>query len=247
MKHRLIVSIAAAALACASVAAAASADRGGHPHRGQLYQFRGEVVSASSTGVQVTVEGGNHAALRAMLGQPQTETFTMGQGTEVLVWHDSIPTVGSWSDLHQNDWVQATIRAAAGSPLSTITATAAGLVGDHGTAPGKAGKPLYLYRGTYTGSSTASTISVNVTGGNRRALRTMIGQPATQSFSYDSNTIFLLWQGKVPTVISASQLKQGDRITVRIRAPRDSTLQQVEQTPAKHVGEHEPANAPDNA
>jgi hypothetical protein len=247
MKHRLIVTIAVAALACASVAATASADRGGNPHRGKLYQFRGEVVSASSTGVQVTVEGGNHAALRAMLGQPQTETFTMGQGTEVLVWHNGIPTVGSYTDLHQNDWVQVNVRAAADSPLSTITATAAGIVGDHGSAPGKPGQPLFLYRGTYNGGATASTISVHVTGGNRNALRLLIGQGADQTFTYDSNTIFLLWQGKVPTVISASQLKQGDRITVRIRAPHGSTLQQVEQTPAKHVGDHEPANAPDHS
>jgi hypothetical protein len=51
----------------------------------------------------------------------------------------------------------------------------------------------------------------------------------------------------VPSVIDPSQLKAGDRITVRIRAPRTSTLAQVESTPARHVGDHEPANAPDKA
>jgi len=46
----------------------------------------------------------------------------------------------------------------------------------------------------------------------------------------------------VPTVISASDLKAGDRVTVRIRAAARSTLEQVESSAAVHVGEHEPAS-----
>ena len=64
MKHRLTLTLGLAALVCSAVAATASA---GRPN-GQLFQFRGEVVSATSTSVQITVEGGNHAALRMMLG-----------------------------------------------------------------------------------------------------------------------------------------------------------------------------------
>jgi hypothetical protein len=87
-----------------------------------------------------------------------------------------------------------------------------------------------------------------VKGGNRLALRSLIGQSSsTQTFTYDANTIFLLWQGKVPTVIGAADLKAGDRITVRIRAPRHSSLSDVENTAARHVGEHEPANANDKS
>ena len=89
---------------------------------------------------------------------------------------------------------------------------------------------------------------MDVKGGNRLALRKLLGQSSsTQTFTYDSNTIFLLWQGKVPTVIGAADLKAGDRITVRIRAPRLSSLSDVENTPARHVGEHEPANAADKS
>jgi hypothetical protein len=43
-------------------------------------------------------------------------------------------------------------------------------------------------------------------------------------------------------VIAPTDLTLGDRVTVRIRAPRGSTLAQVESTPAVHIGEHEPAN-----
>jgi hypothetical protein len=70
----------------------------------------------------------------------------------------------------------------------------------------------------------------------------MLGQSLDQTFTYGDSTIFLLWQGKVPTVIDASQLKAGDRITIRVRAPKASTLAQVAATPANHVGDHEPAN-----
>jgi hypothetical protein len=245
MKHRLILTISLAAIVCSALAATASAGRGGH---GQLFQFRGEVVSASPTSVQITVEGGNHAALRAMLGQSQNQTFTLGTKSEVLVWSHGIPKVGAYTDLKANDWVQINVRAKHGSSLAEIETNPAGIVGDHGAAPGKAGKPLFLFRGTYAGSPTAGKFNVDVKGGNRLALRKLIGQSSsTQTFSYDANTIFLLWQGKVPTVIGPADLKAGDRITVRIRAPRHSSLSTLLATPARHVGEHEPANANDKS
>ncbi|HEY6029772.1 MAG TPA: hypothetical protein VIU44_04380, partial [Gaiellaceae bacterium] len=100
--------------------------------------------------------------------------------------------------------------------------------------------PLYRFRGKLvkTGSS---SVTVNVNGGNDRALRLLVGADDVQSFAVGPETIFLLWQGKVPTVIAASQLKVGDRVVVRIRAAAHSTLAQVEATAAVHVGEHEPA------
>lgn len=243
MKHRLLLTIALAALACASVAATASAG----PGHGQLFQYRGEIVAATAGSVQLTVEGGNRPALRTMLGQSQNQTFTLGSTSEVLIWHKGIPAIGAYTDLKTGDWVQVNVRAKAGSSLAEVEATAAGIVGDHGTAPGKAGKPLWLYRGTVDGPQTGGHIALHVKGGNARALRSLLGQSSDQTFSYDDNTIFLLWQGKVPTVIAASQLKAGDRISIRIRAPRLSTLAQVEATPARHVGDHEPANAPDHS
>jgi len=233
---RTITTLALAALVCAALAATAVA--GG---KGRLYQFRGEVLGATSGTVTVTVEGGNHAALRAMLGQSQNQTFTLGQGTEVLVWSKGIPKVGSWSDLEQGDWVQVNVRAKGGASLQEIEQTPAGIVGDHAHGPNGHALPLFLYVGTVAGAQSGGHIQLHVTGGNRHALRTLVGQSADQTFTYDDGTIFLLWQGKVPTVIDASQLKAGDRITVRIRAKLRSTLSQVEATPANHVGDHEPA------
>jgi hypothetical protein len=236
MKHRLFPLLALAAVALA-VAAAAFA-RG----RGELYQFRGELSNASSTSVQLQVEGGNHAALEALIGQAQNQAFTIDGRTEILVWSHGVPHVAAVTDLKQGDWVQLNVRTSAGASLAQIESTPAALVGDHGPSPNPPSRPLYLYVGTVTGGQTGGRIALHVTGGNWRALMSMLGQPLDQTFTYDAGTIFLLWQGKVPTVIDPSQLKAGDRITIRVRAPRTATLAQIEATAAAHVGDHEPGN-----
>lgn len=237
MTHRLLLTLSLAAMVFAVVAATAT----GGP-KGQLFQFRGDLLNASSTNVQVQVEGGNHAALRALIGQSQDQTFTIGSTTEILVWSHGVPHVGSVADLKAGDDVQVNVRAPHGSPLATIEATAAGIVGDHGPVSNPASQPLYLYVGTVTGPQSGGHIALHVSSGNWRGLQSMLGQPLDQSFSYDDGTIFLLWQGKVPTVIDASHLQAGDRITIRIRAPRAATLAQVEATAANHVGDHEPGD-----
>jgi hypothetical protein len=245
MRNRLLTMLALAALACGAVAATATAGPGhGQAGKGKLYLFRGELMNASSTSVQVHVEGGNHAALRALLGQSQDQSFALGSTSEILLWHKGVPTVGAVTDLKQGDWVQLRVRAK--GSLADVEATPVSVVADRGTNPGKAAHPLFLYRGTVTGPQSGGHIALHVTGGNHLALKLLVGQSADQTFSYDAGTIFLLWQGKVPTVIDPSQLKAGDRITVRIRAPHASTLAQIEATPAVHVGDHEPANAATN-
>jgi hypothetical protein len=237
MKHRLIFSLSLAALVCAAVAATAI----GGP-KGQLYQFRGDLVNASSTNVQVQIDGGNHAALKALIGQSQDQTFAIGSTTEILVWSHGTPHVGTVADLKAGDDVQVNVRAPHGSTLQTLEATAAGTVGDFGAVRNGPSRPLYLFVGSVTGPQSGGHIALHVTSGNWRGLQSMLGQPLDQTFSYDDGTIFLLWQGKVPTVIDASHLQPGDRITIRVRAPRTATLAQVEATPANHVGDHEPGN-----
>ncbi|HEX6761706.1 MAG TPA: hypothetical protein VF094_02785 [Gaiellaceae bacterium] len=237
MTHRLTFALSLAALACAAVAATAT----GGP-RAQSFQFRGELLNASSTNVQVQIAGGNHPALRALIGQSQDQTFAIGPSTEILLWSHGTPHVGGVSDLRAGDDVQLNVRAPHGSSLQTIEATAARTVADHGSGNGSPGRPLFLYVGTVTGPQSGGHVALHVASGNWRGLQTMLGQPLDQSFSYDDSTIFLLWQGRVPTVIDASHLQAGDRITIRVRAPRSSTLAQVEATPAKHVGDHEPGD-----
>jgi hypothetical protein len=227
-------------VAALSVAGAATAGNG----KGRfLYSFVGQLTTTPSNGgVSINVEGGNHAALRTMLGQPATQTFAYDSTTEFLKWSAGKPTVVQPGDLAAGDYVRVNVRTQRGADLSTIEHNAAGIVGDHGTTLFKPNMPLYLFRGTLSSVGT-STVSVHVTGGNRRALRTLIGGSADQSFAFDGDTIFLLWQGKVPTVIDATKLVAGDKIVVRIRAKAGSSLPQVESTPANHIGDREPATA----
>lgn len=237
MKHRLPIVLALAVAVCAAVAASALGAA-----RGRAYEFRGELLAASSSSVQLRVEGGTHNALKALLGQSQDQTFAVGSTTEILSWSAGTPRVGTIADLKLGDTVTVRVRDKGRASLSDLEAKPAAIVADHAGNGQKPAGPLYLYVGTVAGPQSATQVALHVTAGNRRALRTLIGQPADQTFATGSETIYLLWQGRVPTVIDPSQLKAGDRITVRVRAAAASTLAQVEATPAVHVGDHEPGN-----
>src|SRR5262245_23887762 len=243
MKHRLLLVLALAA-ACSTALAAGAAAR---PGKGQLFTFAGEVLAApgaNATTVSVQVETGNKPALRVLIGASQNQVFAVGPGTQVLVWSHGVPHVGSTADLHQGDFVNVAIRAPRGSSLQELENTPAATVADRAAPRG--GQPLWMFAGSVAGPQSGGHIALHVEGGNWKALLAMLGQPLDQSFTYDDGTIFLLWQGRQPAVIDPSQLQAGDRITVRIRAPRTSTLAQVEATPAAHVGDHEPPPPPED-
>jgi hypothetical protein len=235
MRIKLLLLSLAAALLCVGVATA------GNRPANFRFTFQGQLTATPANGgVSITVQGGNKAALRAMLGQPVTQTFAYGSSTEFLKWSKGIPTIVQAGDLAAGDYVTVNVRAPRNADLATIEQQQAGIVGDHGTQLFKPDKPLYLFRGTLT-SVGSSSVTVHVTGGNHRALRLLIGSSSDQSFAFGDTTIFLLWQGKVPTVIDATKLVVGDRIVVRIRADRGASLGQVESTPANHIGDREPA------
>jgi hypothetical protein len=235
MRKTLVIAILAALCAAASASA-----KGPHAIR---YSFLGTLTATPSNGgVSINVEGGNKVALRAMLGAPVTQTFAYGSDTEFLKWSKGIPTVVQASDLAAGDFVWVHVRAPRGSSLADIEKAGAALVGDHGTQLFRPDKPLYLFRGKLTAVGSNGSVTVDVTGGNRHAMRLMIGASPSETFTTGDNTIFLLWQGKVPSVIDASKLVVGDRIVIRIRAAAGSSLAQVEATAANHVGDREPAS-----
>jgi len=210
---------------------------------GIRYTFVGQLTAVPANGgVSITVVGGNRPALRAMLGASVDQTFAYGARTEFLLWSKGTPTVVQPDQLSAGDFVRVNIRARRGASLAFLESKNASIVGDHGKQLFRPSLKLYLFRGTIA-SVDSSSVTVNVTGGNRAAERLMLGQSPTQKFMTDDSTIFLLWQGKVPTVISSSQLTVGDTVVIRDRATKGSTLAQVEASAARHVGEHEPANA----
>jgi hypothetical protein len=229
-----------AILSLALLAAGAAQGRG---PGGAHYIFRGQLTAtppSNATSISLTVEGGNHVALRTMLGSSVNQNFAVGTATEFLKWSHGVPTVVHANDLAAGDWVVVNVRAPARASLSEVESHPAGVVSDRVTKPSPPAQPLFLFRGKLAAPAGTSTVTLDLGGGNRHALRLLLGSQRQQSFAFGSETIFLLWQGKVPTVISPSQLKVGDRVTVRIRAPQGSTLAQVESTPAVHIGDHEP-------
>ena len=59
---------------------------------------------------------------------------------------------------------------------------------------------LYTYAGTLAAAPSATGLTVDVERGNRPALKSLIGQSAQQTFTYDESTEFLLWSHGIPTV-----------------------------------------------
>jgi hypothetical protein len=207
-----------------------------------LYSFNGRLLAdaGSSPSIFVDVNGGNHAALKKLIGQGDNQQFAVDANTEFIRWTHGVPTVVPESNLVAGDRVSVKIRANRRASLAEIEATAARVVADRGPSARFPHRPLWLFIGTLDAPAANGHLTLHITNGNLRSLRAMLGQPLDQTFSYDAHTIFVLWQGRVPTVISPGRLGVGDKISVRIRAPRSYSLAQVEQVPANHVGDHEP-------
>ena len=232
-----------ALLAVALLTAGASATYAARANGNVLYVFNGRMMAdaASGTTIAVDVNGGNRLALKKLVGQSDSANFAVDAGTQYLRWAHGVPTVVTEANLVAGDRVSVHVMADRHASLAQIEGTAARRVADSGQPGRFPTQPLWLFRGTLDAPAASGKVTLHIKDGNLRALRGMLGQPLDQTFRYDGHTIFVLWQGRVPTVISPSQLKVGDSISVRIRAPRAFSLAQVEQVPANHVGDHEPA------
>jgi len=230
----LVAVVALAAGISTTLAARGSATR--------AYVFNGRLLAdaGSSPKLFVEVTGGNRIALRKLVGSGKTQGFAVGAGTKYVRWSQGVPSAVTESNLVAADRVKIRIRADRRASLAQIEATPAVSVGDRGPLPGFAHKPLWLFKGKLVAAASGGHVTLHITDGNLRALRAMLGQRLNQRFSYNGGTIFVLWQHGLPTVISPSQLKFGDVISVRIRAPWNSSLASVELTAASHIGDHQP-------
>jgi len=208
------------------------------------FLFNGRLLAdaGSSSSLFVDVKGGNRAALKKLIGQGRTQQFAVDPNTQYIRWTNGVPTVVSESNLVAGDRVSVNVRTARNSSLAQIEATASWRVADRGPEGNFPRRPLWLFIGRLDAPAGGGHFTLHMTDGNHRALKALLGAPLDQTFAYDSHTIFVLWQGGVPTVISPGQLVVGDRISVRIRAPQAYSLAQVEAVPANHVGDHEPGS-----
>ena len=235
-----------ALVAFALLTVGASATLAAGPTGGNtLFIFNGRLLAdaGSSPNIFVDVRGGNRIALKKLIGHGDNQHFAVDANTQYIRWTHGVPTVVPESNLVAGDRVSVRIRADRRASLAQIEATAAKRVADTGPPNGRyPRRPLWLFVGTLNAPAGGGHFSLHITNGNLRALRAMLGQPLNQTFTYDGHTVFVLWHGRVPTLISPGQLTVGDRISVRIRAPRAFSLGQVEAVPANHVGDHQPAS-----
>jgi hypothetical protein len=228
-------------LAMGASGSLAASSNGGKP----MFIFNGRLLAdaGSSPSIFVDVNGGNRIALRKLIGHGDNQQFAVGPGTQYIRWTHGVPTAVPESNLVAGDRVSVKIRADRRASLAQIEATQAKVVSDTGPPHGRyPRRPLWLFIGALNAPASGGHFSLHITDGNLRSLRAMLGQPLNQTFTYDGHTIFVVWHGRVPTLVSPSQLRVGDRISVRIRAPGAFALGQVEQVPANHVGDHQPAS-----
>ena len=238
MRRQIVHLVLAGLIALVAGASSTLAARNGEI----TFVFNGRLLAdaGSSSSLYVDVSGGTKPALKKLVGHPAAQHFAVGPNTQYLRWSHGVPTVVGESNLVAGDVVSVKVRADRGASLAQIESTPAARVADRGPAPGHPVRPLWLFVGSLDAPAANGKLTIHVQSGNWLALKKMLGQPLDETFSYGRRTIFILWQNGIPTVISPSQLHVGDRISIRIRAPRHYSLQQAEQVPAAHVGDHEP-------
>jgi hypothetical protein len=239
--RRKIVFAALLALGLATVCASATlaARDGGNV----LYVFNGRLMAdaGNSPTLGVDLNGGNRKALKKLVGQDDNGQFAVDANTQYLRWTHGVPTVVTESNLLAGDRVSVRVVADRRASLAQIESTPARRVADSGPAGRFPRHPLWLFIGTLDAPASGGHLTLHIRDGNLRALRAMLGQPLDETFGYDAHTVFVEWRHGVPTVVSPGDLTPGDRISVRIRAPRSFSLAQVEAVPANHVGDRQPA------
>ena len=237
MRRQLVL---AALLAFAILTVGTSATLAARGSGNVLYVFNGRLMAdaGSNPTIAVDVNGGNKRALRKLVGQSDNASFAVDAHTQYLRWTHGVPTVVPESNLLAGDRVSVRIIAARRAPLAEIETTPARRVADTGPGGRFPRQPLWLFSGTLDAPAAGGHLTLHIRDGNLRALRAMLGQALDQTFSFDRHTVFVVWQHGVPSVVSPGSLHTGDRVTVRIRAPRAFSLAQVEQVPANHVGDH---------
>jgi hypothetical protein len=132
---------------------------------------------------------------------------------------------------------------AAASLVSVAPASAASA--NHGRQHHHArfGGQLYIFKGTVAAPASSTTpLQIAVTGGNRPALKALVGNTATPlSFTVNGRTAFIAWtastRGNAPSATTAEALKVGDPVHLRIRARYGAPLANLLARPTRSVND----------
>jgi hypothetical protein len=106
-----------------------------------------------------------------------------------------------------------------------------------GSASAHARGIAYEFRGTavVAPGTGASQIQVQVTGGNRLALKALLGAAQPTMFATDARSRWIAVQGNAPLLGASDTVLAGDLVRVVVRAPRHTPLATLVATPAASV------------
>ena len=106
-----------------------------------------------------------------------------------------------------------------------------------GTAGAHVRGVAYEFRGEAVAApgSGAATIQVQVTGGNRQALKALIGAAQPTTFTTDGGTRWIAVHGNMPLLGASDTVLAGDIVRVVVRAPFHTPLATLVATPAASV------------
>jgi hypothetical protein len=106
-----------------------------------------------------------------------------------------------------------------------------------GTAGAHVRGVAYEFRGEAVAApgSGAATIQVQVTGGNRQALKALIGAAQPTTFTTDAGTRWISVHGNMPLLGASDTVLAGDIVRVVVRAPFHTPLATLVATPAASV------------
>jgi hypothetical protein len=131
---------------------------------------------------------------------------------------------------------------AAASLVSAAPASAAST--DHGRSQHQARGQMYIFKGTVAAVPAPGTtaLQVVVTGGNRPALRALVGNVTSPlTFTVDARTSYIGWsastRGNAPVSITAADVKVGDPVHLRIRGYHRATLAELLAEPVRMVND----------
>ena len=105
--------------------------------------------------------------------------------------------------------------------LAALVVLAAGA---SNTFAARSSEQTYVFNGRLLADAgNSSSIYVDVNGGNKPALKKLVGQSDSQYFAVGSGTQYLRWSHGVPTVVAESNLAAGDIVSVQVQAARDAS------------------------
>jgi hypothetical protein len=110
--------------------------------------------------------------------------------------------------------------------------------------PARDAGQLYIFKGTVAAAPVpgATSLQVTVTGGNRPALRALIGNTASPlAFAVDAHTSYIAWsasaRGNAPASTDPTTLKVGDPVHLRILARHAAPLARLLTKPVRMVND----------